>query len=295
MEVNNPHDAFFIENFSNKEIASSFIRGTFPVNIVNNLDLTTLQIDNNTYSDEELKKYFSDIVYNCKYKELDIKISLLFEHKSFIPDYPFKQILKYMIKIWDYAEKQKENIIPVIPIIFYHGEKSWEYKKVYEYFPKMDDLLKDFIPDFDYILTDMTHYTDNRIQDIFDNELLKISLLIMKNIFNEDELKRNLEKFLTIGQIYFNSESNLKALESLLRYLWNCVENVSVDDIVKTLTKISETGGNTAITIAMKLKNEGKIEGKIENAKKMLVKGYLIEDIADITGLSVEQIEKLKS
>lgn len=37
---------------------------------------------------------------------------------------------------------------------------------------------------------------------------------------------------------------------------------------------------------------EGKIEGKIEIAKRMLSKGLSLEEIAEFTGLSVEEIRK---
>ena len=60
-----------------------------------------LEIPNNMiiFGDEELKEFYSDIVYNCKYDgKTDIKISLLFEHKSYAPDYPQLQLIKYMIK-----------------------------------------------------------------------------------------------------------------------------------------------------------------------------------------------------
>ncbi len=38
---------------------------------------------------------------------------------------------------------------------------------------------------------------------------------------------------------------------------------------------------------------KGVFQNKIENAKKMKSKGFSVEDIADITGLSVDDIEKL--
>jgi predicted transposase/invertase (TIGR01784 family) len=38
---------------------------------------------------------------------------------------------------------------------------------------------------------------------------------------------------------------------------------------------------------------EGRVEERKENARKMKVKGFSAEDIAEITGLSVEEIEKL--
>ncbi|QQV75122.1 hypothetical protein H6P87_00668 [Rickettsia tillamookensis] len=40
--------------------------------------------------------------------------------------------------------------------------------------------------------------------------------------------------------------------------------------------------------------NEGKAEGKAEIARKMLIKGVLLEDIIELTELSLEEIEKLK-
>ena len=38
---------------------------------------------------------------------------------------------------------------------------------------------------------------------------------------------------------------------------------------------------------------EGKIEGKIEIAKNMLLKGYNIEDIANITDISIDEIRNI--
>lgn len=40
-------------------------------------------------------------------------------------------------------------------------------------------------------------------------------------------------------------------------------------------------------------KIEGRIEGKIEIAKKLKVRGLSTEDIAEVTGLSEDEIEKL--
>lgn len=41
-------------------------------------------------------------------------------------------------------------------------------------------------------------------------------------------------------------------------------------------------------------KEEGKIEERMTNAKKMLAKGMSVADISDITGLNKEEIEGLK-
>ena len=40
---------------------------------------------------------------------------------------------------------------------------------------------------------------------------------------------------------------------------------------------------------------QGKTAGIIETAKNMLKKGYAVKEIADITNLSIQEIESLKS
>ena len=100
MEITNPHDKFFKETFSVQGNVIDFLQGTFPKEIFDKLDLSALTLDSNTYIDEELKEHFSDIVYSCVCKNTELKIALLFEHKSYPVAYPHLQLLKYLLKIW---------------------------------------------------------------------------------------------------------------------------------------------------------------------------------------------------
>jgi len=121
----NSHDTFFKELFSRKVETREFISKIFPVEITNKLKLETLELDTTEYLDNNLRSTFSDLVYNCNYdNDLEIKITLLFEHKSFPASYVHLQLLGYMLKIWKKQLKQKVKMTPIIPIIFYHGQKN---------------------------------------------------------------------------------------------------------------------------------------------------------------------------
>ena len=123
MEISNPHDKLFKEIESIKENAEDLIRGTFPANLLERIDLGSLKLDNNSYIDENLQEYFSDLVYECKYTgKVTIKISLLFEHKSYVPDFINLQLLKYILGIWEAQIKQKKKPQIIIPMVFYHGK-----------------------------------------------------------------------------------------------------------------------------------------------------------------------------
>ncbi len=204
------------------------------------LDLSTLALDNNTYIDEGLKEYFSDIVYNCLCKDKELKIALLFEHKSSLVNFPHLQLLKYLLKIWETNIKQSEKLIPVIPVILYHGKGAWKVKRFQEYFGEIDNVFLSFVPAFEYQLIDLSKYSNEEIKSrAFSKVSLEIALLIMKNIFNEKELENNLKSFFEIGRHYFEEEEGLKFLESVIRYLYGSTE-LEVCKVVNTIKGISE-------------------------------------------------------
>ena len=196
MEIFNPHDKFFKETFSIRENVIDFLKGTFPEEILKKLDLSALTLDNNSYIDEELKEHFSDIVYTCFCKDKELKITLLFEHKSYPAACPYLQLLKYLLKIWETNVKQTERLMPVIPVILYHGKEEWKVRRFSDYFEGIDEIFCRFVPEFEYLLTDLSKYSNEDIKKkVFRKVSLEISLLLMRNIFDERELESNLKGF----------------------------------------------------------------------------------------------------
>ena len=124
----------------------------------------------------------------------------------------------------------------------------------------------------------------------------KILVNIMKDIFDEKKLFKNLKTYFEIGNMYYKTESGLKFIESVIYYLFHTVDENKKDDLFKIIDNTLQQGGNY-MTIAMKLKEEGKIEGKIEGriktAKRMKDLGFDFKVISEVTGLTIEEIEKL--
>ncbi|MCP4314442.1 MAG: Rpn family recombination-promoting nuclease/putative transposase, partial [Bacteroidetes bacterium] len=81
--LNNIHDSFFKNMFSVKENLQDLLQGTLPREVINKVHLDTLEYDPTEYVDRELDPYFRDINCNMLYGDKQIKISLLYEHKSY--------------------------------------------------------------------------------------------------------------------------------------------------------------------------------------------------------------------
>ncbi|MBN2891853.1 MAG: Rpn family recombination-promoting nuclease/putative transposase [Bacteroidales bacterium] len=295
----NSHDKFFKELFSRQNEVKEFVLKTFPVKLTQKLKLETLELDKTEYVDKKLKTSFSDIVYNCVYgKDTKIKISLLFEHKSYPESYPHLQLLGYMLNIWQTQIKQKQDLVPVIPIIFYHGDRKWTQKPFEKYFEEIDETLQKFIPKFDYLLIDTSTFTDRQIKDLFESLELQIGLLIMKNIYNEQKILQEItEIFAGINQI-IQTEHGEQFFETIITYLFYATE-LETSKIVEKMRTISPKAGEKFVSTAMRLQLKGKIEGRVEGIEKvafsMLKKGYSYAEITELTGLSKLQLDYLKS
>lgn len=314
--ISNPHDKFFKEVFQDTENVIDFIRGVFPEQIKEKLNFDTIQSDNTSYVDEELSEFFSDIVYTCEYSgKTNIRISLLFEHKSYFDKYHKIQILKYMMRIWESTRKNKEEPCPVIPVIVYHGEDQWHVRHLSDCFNNLDDYLKSFIPDFEYILSDFSSYTDEDIKNsLFSRVSLETAVLLMKNINNEDNLRKNLQDYVEISSMYFREEKGLIFMRSLIHYLYSAGD-LPVKEVINTMTAITSEGGITAMSTATRLMEMGELKGiekgreqgleqgiekgieteRIRTIKKMLMKGLSIEVIIEITELPAVEIEKIRN
>ena len=290
----NPHDKFFKETFSKKEEAIDLISHTFPQNLVKNLDLATLALDNNSYIDEELSENFSDLVYNCTYKgEKVVKICLLFEHKSYPVAYPHLQLLKYLLKIWESNEKQMQKLVPVIPVVVYHGKEKWTYKQLGDYIEGADGLLERFVPNFDYLLTDLSAFTDREIKQLFRLVSVRTSLLLMKNIHDAEGLNQKLFEILSDIQRLLDNSEGVKFFKTAVLYLYF---NIEKEKLIETINNISEKGGNIAMTIAAKLLKEGEKKGEkkahtLTIMKLFTISNYSIDQIVDFLEIDKKFVE----
>ena len=215
----NIHDRFFKDNFSQRDIAVAFIEELFPPELSEKLDLSTFTMTNNSYIDPALDEYFADIVYSCQYGESQlIQIAILFEHKSYKEKYPHFQLMRYLVNSWEEAQKQKKPPVLVIPVVIYHGETRWRYEPLGSYFGNVPADLLRFMPEFAYLLYDISHYTDDALLG-FRNKFLATSLFLMKHRENEQQLLAQKGNLFVWLDAYLNTEKGTRYIDSTVIYL----------------------------------------------------------------------------
>ena len=293
-KIHDPHDTIFKTSFSDRNNTIDLINGTFPKEIVEHLQLETLTLESTTYIDRKLKKYYSDLVYTCKYKESDILITILFEHKSYLPEFPHVQLLRYILNIQEHSIANTNKLIFTLPVVFYHGKDTWKKRSFSEYFNIKDDFLLKFIPNFDYLVIDLSGYSHDDIKQKITGQLLKILMQIMKYSYNENILNENLEKIFKIGKLYIEEPKGRIFFKKIIRYLYEIDDNLDVDKLMEIVKENDDKAGGVIMSTATKLIQKGETKNRIEVAKRMLKNGVDLTTISEYTDLPIVEIKKLK-
>ena len=110
--VTNPHDHVFRQTFGQPEVAAGYFRHNLPEELLEHIDLETLERMPDTFVDPELHPSASDLLYAVDWlpdrnsgaedggKE-KLLLYLLLEHKSYADPLAVFQLLRYMVRIWE--------------------------------------------------------------------------------------------------------------------------------------------------------------------------------------------------
>jgi len=302
-EINNVHDKFFKQTMTDKKTARSMLENYLPKEILKLIDLEDMELKKNSMIEEELKDIFSDLIYKVSLNGKEAYLYFFFEHKS----YPYKkialQLLKYMRGIWELETKEgKEEKLPlIIPLVFYHGRLKWNIGlRLSDILDEIPVELKDYLPDFKYLLYDFSPYSD---QEITGRIELRIFLQLLRYIFTDIELfKDQIKGIIELFEELTDKGTAMEYFEVVIRYIMHAREGIDEKELVKIASEVSTERGEAIMTIAEKLKMEGRKEGieegikegKMEIIRNMLKNGMEIEQIIKIADIGKEEIKLIK-
>jgi predicted transposase/invertase (TIGR01784 family) len=265
MTLLNPHDRFFKEIFSRQDAAQDFLRHYLPGELVDLIDLPSLEISKDGFIDPELQEHFSDLLYKVALQEgSESFIYILFEHKSYPDPLIAFQLLRYMVRIWEQSLKQQVHLLPIIPLVIYHGQQRWRVALEFAALFDLPELVRPFVPDYRYWLCDLSQYQDEEIRG---EVILRVSLLLLKYIFRP-ELRERLGDILGLLNQLLEQQTGLAYLETILRYLTGGTDRISEEELKEVVTELFEEGETLMPTIAEKWIEQGREEGLAQGLEK---------------------------
>ncbi|MCK8816016.1 Rpn family recombination-promoting nuclease/putative transposase [Natroniella sulfidigena] len=264
-----PHDKFFKRSLEQKETAKDFLEHYLPSGLLTKIDMTSLEIEKDSFVDDELAEHFSDIVYKANLAEKESYLCFIFEHKSYKYSNITLQLLRYMINVWSLKKEQGADKLPlIVPMLIYHGKYEWDIGL------KLSDIVEEvpieaevYLPDFEYILFDLSAYDKGEIKEICQ---MRVFVEVLSAIFQGDFEEKLLEALKVLDEL----EKQNKAIgyfKIIVRYIMETdAVDAGLEDVKRISEQVSKEKGGEVMSIAEKLKEEGKEEGKIEGKMEQL-------------------------
>ena len=224
-DVNNPHDKFVKELISRPEAARSLLETYLPKEIRAWLNLSTLELEEQTWVDEQLREHFADLLYRLEWSRpaepargRQPYLLILIEHKSQPDREVAEQILRYMVQCWASHLKGGKLPLPVvIPVVLYHGANAWRVSLQFaDLFGDLPEEIRPFVPHFQYQLLDFSADSKTLVEG---QPYVRVALSLLKLVFHPDleVVKGRLPEI--FAQLPPGERSTVKYLETIFRYL----------------------------------------------------------------------------
>ena len=317
-ELDKKHDKIFKNILSNKKEAVRFINRKFKIK----LNEEEIELYNKEFIKRGGKILEADIIYKVKNK----KIFILIEHQTKNDKFMAFKILNYEVEIMRTCRgsRKEEKEAVVLAAVIHTGGDKWKAKK------RIRQMQDDIYKRGEEMLGGMQTIGNYELEDINEykkEELLEKEGLLYKAMYLE-KVKGTKEFIESIKKVYEKiGKEEYEIMNEVVRIaLSGNMVTEEIEDLVKELNK---KGGANMLALKERIdaefrgyrerglrvgrkigrqegerigrqegerigRQEGIREEKLEIAKNLLNMGYSKEEIIKATGITKEEIEKIK-
>lgn len=120
-----PHDAVFKQFLRQADTARDFLDIHLPPALRQLCDLDSLTLESGSFIEENLRAYYSDVLWALKTAAGEGYIYVVIEHQSSPDAYMAFRMMRYAIAAMQRHLDNGHKTLPlVVPILFYHGVAS---------------------------------------------------------------------------------------------------------------------------------------------------------------------------
>lgn len=304
-----PHDLAFKQFLTHPDTARDFMQLHLPAELQAVCDFSTLKLESGSFVEENLRPYFSDILYSLKTTAGDDGyIHVLIEHQSSPDKHMAFRLLRYAVAAMQrHLDAGHKQLPLVIPVLFYTGRRS-----PYPYSTRWLDefatpALAESLYNGSFPLVDVTVIPDD---EIMGHRSMAALTLLQKHIHRRDlaDLLDNLATLL------LTEHMTGQQLVSLINYLVQAGETSDAEAFVRELAKRVPQHEDELMTIAQQLeqkgiekgieqgiqlgrqegRSEGEREATLKIARTMLQNGLDHNTVKKMTGLTDDDLAKIR-
>ncbi len=274
--TNNIHDTLFRYTMSHRDVAADFLCHYLPADVTSHLRLDTLTIAKDTFVAPDQREHYSDLLYTVLQQgDKPGFVYFLFEHKSQPDRLVALQVLRYMVEIWELHRKQhkRAKALPlIIPIVVYHGKRRRNVSRLVDLIDLPTLANKAYVPCFELAFYDFSPASDEKIKGVI---ALRLMLTCFRAKNNPTTVDHVMEIFGLLAKLD-NTETSMRWIEVIATYLFQTMDiDRNVMHNIASL-KLDVSKEETIMTLAERLRKEGRMEGKKEGRMEGKMEGEVL-------------------
>jgi len=208
-----PHDAAFRQFLANPDVARDFMQLHLPEELRKICDLGTLKLESGSFVEDDLRQYFSDVLYSFKTSAGDGYIHVLIEHQSTPDRHMAFRLMRYAIAAMQQHLAAGHKKLPlVIPVLFYTGKRS-PYPYSTRWFDEFDDpAVAEQLYGSAFPLVDVTVIPDDEIMKHRSMAALTLTLTLMQKHIHQRDMASIIDRLSTLLMADYLSSPQVLAL-----------------------------------------------------------------------------------
>ena len=280
-----------------RELFQSFVREPW----VAQLDFSTLEKVNGSYISDDLRDREDDVIWKVRIGDSWVYLYILLEFQSTVDRFMAVRLLTYtgllyqdLIKSGQVKGKQK--LPPVFPLVLYNGGKRWNAAtSIADLIDAVPVGLERYLPEYRYLIIDEGSYSEHEL-----NELKNL----VSALFRLEHSSGHETVLQLIGHLvdWLGTPETEELRRSFVIWIKRVLltdrlpesDYETVQDLVEVHTMLEKRVKQWQKQWLAEGKLEGLTEGKLGTARGLILHGVQLDIIAASTGLSREELEKLR-
>ncbi len=250
-----PHDGLFKAFLTTADTAKDMLEIHLPTHLKALCDLSTLKLESGSFLEDDLRPYYSDVLYSMKTECGDGYIYALIEHQSSPDEHMAFRMFRYAIAAMQkHLDAGNKDLPLVVPLLFYHGKTSpYPYSMNWlDCFTKPE--MAKALYNNDFPLVDVTVMDDS---EIMQHKRIALLELVQKHIYQKD-INDILESLAILLLNDYHTDSQVR---TLIEYLVTVGETQNVNTLLEELAHQVPKHEGTLMTIAEQLIQQGEQKG----------------------------------
>jgi hypothetical protein len=201
---------------------------------------------------------------------------------------PFR-LLRYMTRIWARFEQDSpgEPLPLIVPVVLHHSDKGWtaptRFGELFEVDDELRDAISPFVPDFGFVLDDLSKVDDEALRTRAVTELVRLTLVVLQRCRDAQDPVGILRPWMSTLVAVLTAPNGVEALSAVAGYIIEASEG-RPEDLGAFFRELGPKAEEAYVTAAEKLtaqvrakalaegEAKGRVEGRTEGQAALLLK-----------------------